>query len=116
MRAWPDDLIRMGIEGDDHERQAQLGRDLLRAGHDPAVTAVHAIEDADGDDGPAPVRWDVMQTLPAMHRQRPFPPALGPTSVVSQRRQGVQRIMAPRPPAALMVRLPPKVAFRRPAE
>src|SRR5258706_1286901 len=72
MRAWPDDLVRMGIEGDDHERQPEFGADLLRASHNPPVTAVHAVEYADGDDRPAPVRWDVLQTLPAMHRQRPF--------------------------------------------
>jgi hypothetical protein len=62
----------MGIEGDDDERQPQFGADLVRARYNPAVTAVHPVEDADGDDGPAPVRWDVLETLPAIHRQRPF--------------------------------------------
>ena len=72
MRAWPHHLVRMRIEGDDDERQAQLGAYLRGPGHDPLVTAVHAVEDADGDDGPAPGRWYVMQPLPALHPKAPF--------------------------------------------
>ena len=52
----PDHLARVRVEGDHHQRQAQLPRGLGRPGHDPLVAPVHAVEHADGDHARAPSR------------------------------------------------------------
>jgi hypothetical protein len=50
MRARPDDLVRMRVEGDDHGRQRKVTGELGGPGDNALMAAVHPIEHADGDD------------------------------------------------------------------
>ena len=67
MRAGPDHLVRMRVEGDGDDGQAALGGGLRRPGNDALMAQVHAVEDAHGDDAGAPVSGHVLQALPPLH-------------------------------------------------
>ncbi len=54
MRTGLDHFVGMGIEGDDHQWKVMIGTHLRRPGHDPLMTAVHAIEYPDRDHAAAP--------------------------------------------------------------
>ena len=72
MGAGPDHLVRVRVEGDDHDRQAALGCGLRGTGDDALVTAVDAVEHADGDDAGAPVRGHLVRALPPLHVRFPL--------------------------------------------
>ena len=63
----PDHLVRVRVEGDDHDRQPALGGDRDGPADDALVAAVHAVEDADGDHASGPSPRHVVQALPALH-------------------------------------------------
>ena len=65
VRAGPDHLGRVRVEGHHHRLHAELPGPLHGVPDDRLVSAVHAVEDADGDHRPAP---------PAGHRLVPPPP------------------------------------------
>jgi len=67
VRARPDHLVRMRVEGDHHDRQVPRPGQLDGTADDALMTTVHAVEHADDGDGPAPVGGHVVQAVPAVH-------------------------------------------------
>src|ERR1700722_19415848 len=57
----------MRVEGHDDYRQAEFAANLDRAVEIALVTAVHAVENSDRDDGLAPVCGHILEAVPAVH-------------------------------------------------
>jgi hypothetical protein len=70
MRAGPDHLVRVRVEGDRHHRQLPVVGDLAGPLHDALVASVHAVELADRRDARAPVGRHLGQAVPAVHDPR----------------------------------------------
>ena len=67
MRAGPDNLIRVRVEGDHDHRQVLRPRELTGPLDDALVTTMHAVEHADRRHAPAPVGRHVSRAVPAVH-------------------------------------------------
>ena len=70
VRAGPDDLVRVRVEGDHDQRQVPALRDLPGPLHDALVAPVHAVEHADRRDAPGPAGRHIVQAVPAVHDPR----------------------------------------------
>src|SRR5260370_40782222 len=70
VRSWPDDLVRVRVEGDHHDWQVHGPRDLPGPRYDALVAAVHAVEHADRRGALAPVGRPFSQAGPAGHHPR----------------------------------------------
>src|SRR5829696_3046163 len=66
--AGTDHLARVRVEGQHHRRQAALPGALHRPPDELLVTAVDAVEDADGHHAATPPRRCVVEATPALHR------------------------------------------------
>src|SRR6266702_182310 len=70
MRAGPDHLVRVRVEGERHHRQLPGLGDLAGPLHDALVASVHAVELADRRDARTPVGRHLGQAVPAVHDPR----------------------------------------------
>ncbi len=65
---------RVRVEGHQHTGDAPLLRRLHRTGDQLLVTSMHAVEHADRDHAPTPVRRYLVQTSPSLHIGKPTTP------------------------------------------
>ena len=68
--ARPDDLIRMPVESDHHDRQVPGAGDLASPCDDALVASVHAVKYADRGDALTPVGGNLGQAMPVVHDPR----------------------------------------------